>query len=85
MHLYSRSISVVYRANTVSCASCCTLFFYLAIIIVPYIATYAFGGMWTKESLVREQPTVRFRYEVVVEAYGSSELPAPGEPGLAFV
>ena len=72
MRLYSRALSVDYHANTVSCASFLTLMYVVALLVAPYIATYALGGMWTKEVLVREQPLTRFRYEALVEAHGTS-------------
>lgn len=64
----SRPLCVTYHANRASCASCCALTFFVAAILLPYAAAVAFGGMWTRESLVREQPLVNFRHEVLVEA-----------------
>lgn len=74
--LYRRPLYVNYHANRVSCASFCTFLYVVAIIVLPYVATYALGGMWTKETLVREQPLVRFRYEALVEAAGTSPASA---------
>jgi hypothetical protein len=51
---------------------CWSVFYLVALIVVPYITVYALGGMWTKEALVREQPMVRFRYEALVEAHGTA-------------
>lgn len=73
--LYWRPLEISYHANRVSCASCCTLLYIVASIVLPYVTVYALGGMWTKESLAREQPLIRSRYEVLVEAYAS----APGQ------
>lgn len=66
--VYSKPLEVAYHANRVSCASCCALTNWIAIIIVPYVVAVATGSLWTKEQLVREQPNVNFRHEVLVEA-----------------
>lgn len=70
--LYSRPLAVTYHANRASCASCCTLLYAVACLVLPYVAVYALGGMWTKETPTREQPRVAARYEVLVEAFASS-------------
>ena len=41
-------------------------------LVLPYIVAYALGGLWTKELLVREQPSAGFRFEALVEAYGTA-------------
>ena len=69
---YSRPLYITYHANRLSCASCCTFFYVICLIVLPYITVYSLGGMWTKEALVREQPRVRFRYELLVEAHAST-------------
>ena len=74
--LHSRPLAVTHHANYLSCASCCTFFYVVCLVILPYVTVYLLGGMWTKESLVREQPAARFRYEVLVEAHAS----APSAP-----
>jgi len=72
VHLYSKPITVTYHANRITCASFCTLINLLAVIILPYVAAWGFGNLWTKELLVTEQPHARFRYEALVEAHGTS-------------
>lgn len=72
--LYSRPLTITYRADRASCASCCTLIYIIACTVLPYIAAYALGGLWTKETPTREQPLVRSRYEVLVEAHSASAL-----------
>jgi len=73
VHLYSRPLSITYHANRITCASFCTLLHLAAVIILPYVAAWGFGGLWVKEIVVSEQPLARFRYEALVEAYGTSE------------
>lgn len=70
--LYWRPVEITYHANRYSCATCCTAFYILCSIILPYVTVYALGGMWTKEAAAREQPLVASRYEVLVQAYASS-------------
>mmetsp|Transcript_33341 Transcript_33341/g.87765 ORF Transcript_33341/g.87765 Transcript_33341/m.87765 type:complete len:315 (+) Transcript_33341:72-1016(+) len=72
MKLYSRPLSVEYHANTITCATFLTALYGVALIVIPYVATYSLGGMWAKEVFVREQPSTKFRYEALVEAYGTS-------------
>ena len=72
MKLYSRPISVGYHSGIVSCASLWAILYLAAIIILPYVTCYSLGGMWTKEVIFREQPSTRFRYEALVQAYGTS-------------
>lgn len=74
MKLFSRALTVDYHANTVTCASFLTLLYLLALIVLPYVANYGLGGMWTRELLVREQPLTRFRYEALVHAHGTSDV-----------
>ena len=61
VELYSRPLLVTYKANYCSCASCCALCHLIALLVLPYIASFGLGGMWTKESLVREQPKATFQ------------------------
>ena len=70
--LYSRPLELTYHAKRASCASCCTFLITILMVVVPYIAVYALGGLWTKELPAREQPLVASRYEILVEAYASS-------------
>lgn len=70
--LYQKPLLISYRADRVSCASCCTLIYVVACVILPYVAVFALGGLWTKETPAREQPLVRSRSEVYVEAYASA-------------
>lgn len=70
--LHSRPLRVEYRSNRVSCASCITLLYAIACVVLPYVTVHALGGMWTKETPVREQPLVHSRYEVLVEAFAST-------------
>jgi len=72
MHLYSKPLAITYHANKLTCASFCTLLYIVAAVVLPYVAAFGLGGLWTKEVLVREQPLVGFRYEALVEAYGKS-------------
>lgn len=65
---------ISYHANRVSCASCCTFLYTLSCIVLPYVVVYTLGGLWTKETPAREQPLVRSRYEVLVEAYASNAV-----------
>ena len=67
--IHSRPIAITHHANRVSCASCCSVCYILALIILPYVVAYAMGAFWTKEAFEREQPNVRFRHEALVEAY----------------
>ena len=69
---YWRPLYVSYHANRASCASCCTLLYVVALVAIPYVLACSLGGLWTKEALVREQPRVRFRYEMLVEAHAST-------------
>lgn len=71
-----RPLYVTYHANRVSCASCCTLLYVVCLIVLPYITVFALGGLWTKEAPVREQPRVRFRYELLMEAHASTSTEA---------
>jgi len=41
----------------------------LLLIVLPYVLAIAMGAFWTKDAFEREQPGVRFRHEVLVEAY----------------
>ena len=41
----------------------------MLLIILPYVLAIAMGAFWTKDAFEREQPGVRFRHEVLVEAY----------------
>jgi len=81
--LYTRPLKVKYHTNRCSCGSFCALLYLAALIILPYVTVYALGGMWTKEQLVREQPDVLFRYEVLFEAQ-LSKLPSAEIVPLAW-
>ena len=69
MLIYSRPITVAYHANRASCASCWSTCYLLLLIVLPYVLAIAMGAFWTKDAFEREQPGVRFRHEVLVEAY----------------
>ena len=69
MLIYSRPITVAYHANRASCASCWSACYLLLLIVLPYVLAIAMGAFWTKDAFEREQPGVRFRHEVLVEAY----------------
>lgn len=72
MKVYSRPLSISYHANTVSCSTLFALLYLAGAIILPYVTAYGLGNMWIREVLVREQPLTRFRNEVLVQAYGTS-------------
>ena len=78
--LHSRPLYIRYHANRISCASFCTFLYLVCLIVLPYILTFALGGMWTKEVLVREQPKVNFRYEVLMEATAVTDVAVASKP-----
>ena len=67
--LHVEPVCVRYRANQLSCAACWTLFYWVVVLVVPYIVAYVTGGLWSREVIGREQPAVRFRQEALLEAY----------------
>ena len=69
MLIYSRPITVAHHANRVSCASCCSACYLVLLLVLPYVVAIAMGAFWTKDAFNREQPSVYFRHEAMVEAY----------------
>jgi hypothetical protein len=74
--LYWRPLSITYHSNKFSCASCCTLVYIVLAAVLPYVVVFSLGGLWTKETPAREQPQVRSRYEVYVEAHATTPTSA---------
>jgi len=74
--VHAEPLEVVYRANRLSCTTCCALFYWVVLLIVPYVLAYVTGGLWAREVLGRERPAVRFTHEALMEAYGRSSVSA---------
>ncbi|XP_050569273.1 transmembrane protein 231 isoform X2 [Cygnus atratus] len=64
-----------YRAGLCSAAALALLLIAVLTYVPPLLVAYRSHGFWLKQSAYREQPTVRFRYEVLFVA---TTGPGPG-------
>lgn len=69
--LYWAPFEKRYYAPICSSVFCAYVVFLLFTIVAPFIIVYESGNLWTKTSQYYEQPTVDFRYEVLVAALDS--------------
>lgn len=59
---------------TVSSAYCFAWLCTILLIVIPFVVAYAGGNFWIKEATYREQPTVSFAHDLVVQIDNGAKM-----------
>lgn len=70
VEVFAVSLQKRYVASRCSWAYVIRAFFWVTIVVLPYLIAFASWGFWKTEGWYREQPTVKFMHKVIMSVEG---------------
>ncbi|XP_066974461.1 transmembrane protein 231 [Macrobrachium rosenbergii] len=66
INVYKKNETVVHKSYICSKASLVIIITFATAVLVPLVAVFRSHGLWIKEAEYREQPDIRFKYQVLL-------------------